>query len=361
MEILLHLVIPNYEWQPGNRRVYFLSPMNAIFATHIMDIAQKLGQLLAKQKPLVDKIEIIPYDANDVAPPFKHTIWRGLDVYYDDALHLYFIVKGDQRIPLISVTTFIGLFVPPFDEKTMATRCAQKPDYECDCLNKKEWETLDIDKRAKRIITAWKKNNKQATDYGTAAHAACEMKVKYATTPNSEIMAVTKLEYGKVSVRPIIVQYLENLQAILQPYYDLGYEFIAEPVLVNALIGMAGQADLVLVNYNTKSIVILDYKTNKVNPKLKRPFGNLEGLFSNYPHSPWYEYSLQLGMYANMLLSQNQGYKIERIVLLWLNPNTGDVEPLEIDAETWVGVIRDALNTLKTQNVFTQAYKIMNI
>jgi len=325
-----------------------------------MDIAQKLGQKLAKQKPLVDKIEIMPCDDNDVAPPFKHTIWRGFNVYYADEPHLYFIEKNDVRTPLISVTTFVGLFVPPFNENEMATRCAQKPSYECDCLNKKDWETLPVDKRAKRIITAWKKNNKQATDYGTAAHAACEMKVKNNDVPNSEIYATIKYLYGKTPARPIIATYLDNLQGILQPYYDLGYEFIAEPVLVNAFIGMAGQSDLVLINHRTKSIVILDYKTNKENPKLKRPFGNLEGLFSNYPHSPWYEYSLQLGIYGNMLLSQYEGYSIERMALLWLNPTTGDIEPLEIDHDSWVEVVDNTLSELKRKKVFTEAYKIMN-
>lgn len=321
-------------------------------------IIKTIGSKLAQQKPIVDKVEILDYDPADVAPPFKKSSTQGYTVYYDDEKHVYFIVKENNRIPLISVTTFYELFKPSFDIDAMALRCAQKPAYETPFLSTRGWADLPVDKRVKKIKKAWKDNNKDATSYGTAAHASLECKAKMPKLNNGAIYAFIKYEHGEQYTRPIIRQFLASVESIFQDYLSLGYELVAEPVLASLKVGMAGQADLCPINHNTKKIAILDYKTNKDNPKLKGGYGQLEGLLKDYSNSSWTMYCLQLATYANMLLSQYKGYEVERMALLWLNPDTGKAEPLEINLE-WITTVRDIFRYLQQNNVFKRAYSLM--
>ena len=321
------------------------------------DIITKLRNKLKQQKAIVDKVEIQEYNYNEIAPQFKSTKWNEFDVHYDDINHVYFIIKNNNRIPLISVTTFIGLFVPEMDVDEMATRCAMKDHYECNCLDTTDWDKKDIKQRVKLIKKAWEDNNKQATSYGTAAHAAHEMLVKYPDATVDFIYSYIKYEYGR-HAREIIKTFIPNVKNILQQYN--GYRMVAEPVLCYPPYGLAGQSDLVLFNDDKKTIVILDYKTNKVNPKEKQAYGYLEGLLNTIPNSPWYEYCLQLSIYANMLLKQYPEYTIERMALIWLDPQTGEAIPLDIDFTSWMSVVNDTINTLKANGVFKQAYSFFN-
>ena len=322
-------------------------------------IVETIGSKLAKQKPVVDGVQILDYNPTDIAPPFKQTTWQGYPVYYDDEKHVYFIVKNDIRIPLISVTTFYDLFKPDFDIEDMALRCAQKTVYETPFLNTKGWADLPVDKRVKKIKKAWKDNNKDATGYGTVAHMAMECKAKMPKMQNSAIYAWMKYEHDKQYARPIIQTFLENIESLINAYLHDGYELVAEPVLASLKSGLAGQADLAAINHDTKQIAILDYKTNKDNPKTKTGFGQLEGLLQNYPNNSWTMYCLQLATYANMLLSQYKGYEVEYMALLWLNPETGGAEPLEINLE-WITTVREIFRNLQQHNVFKRAYQYLN-
>jgi hypothetical protein len=319
-----------------------------------------LGRKLSKQQPLVNDLEILPYDPLQVAPPFKTTKWNDLEVHYDDEKHLYFVIKGDKRVPLISVTTFIDLFVPEFDFDGQAERCARKPDYDCNCLDKTGWNHMSYGIRAEMIKKAWRENNIQATNYGTAAHSGCEYLAKQPQLKDEDIMKLLMLGvWGKDAVRLVIAQFLPKVRKILSTYRDLRYEFVAEPVLTDPTIGMAGQADLVLVNHDTKRITVLDYKTNKRNPKFDKGFTKMEGLFNQHDNNPWSHYSIQLSTYCLMLLKLYPGYEIEEVSLVWLNSETGDIEILPIDFLTWMPVMDSVFENMKSHGVFKNAYSMI--
>lgn len=82
--------------------------------------------------------------------------------------------------------------------------------------------------------------------------------------------------------------------------------------------GIAGTADIILYNKDTKKFVIADYKTNKdlfknfKGKKLKPPF---EDLYD----SPIGKYTIQLSMYQ--LLFELTGYEVESRFLIWLKPD----------------------------------------
>jgi hypothetical protein len=323
-------------------------------------LSEILGRKLSKQQPLVNDLEILPYDPLEVAPPFKTTQWKDLEVHYDDETHLYFVVKEGKRVPLISVTTFIDLFVPEFDFHGQAMRCARKPDYDCACLDKSGWDHMSYDIRAEMIKKAWKENNKQATNYGTAAHAGCEYLAKQPQLKDKDIMKLLRLgAWGMDAVRPVIAEFLPKVRKLLSPYRTLGYEFIAEPVLTDPTIGMAGQSDLVLVNHNTKKITVLDYKTNKRNPKFDKGFTKMEGLFNQYDNNPWSHYSIQLSTYCLMLKQLYPGYEIENASLVWLEAETGEIELLPIDFLAWMPLMEAVFENMKSHEVFKNAYSII--
>lgn len=303
---------------------------------------------------MVDKVEIVDYDASDIAPPFKSTKWKDYPVYYDDVLHLYFIVKNEIRFPLLSVTTFIGMFEEEFNEQEMALRCALKDSYECNCLDTSDWESLDAESRVKRIIKAWKKNNKEATDYGSAAHAACEWYVKHPETSPEEIYTHIKYIYGKKTARPIIPSFVHALKRFLEDYSE--WQWIAEPVLTNPEWGLAGQSDLVLKNTETKEFCVVDYKTNKRKPGTENAFNNMKDIFSDFPDTNYYHYLIQLCIYAYMLLKEHPDYTIKALIILWLNPETGKIEPVYLYTKM-VSVIAQIMENLKRQRVFIESYK----
>ena len=323
-------------------------------------IATIIGTKLSKQKPYVDALTILEYDPSQVAPLFKKTMWRDMEVCYDDKLHLYF-VNRENRVPLISVTTFIGLFTEKFNLEGMSLRCAQKRDYDCNCLVKDNWPTLPIGERQKRIKEAWAKNNLIATTYGTAAHAAQEYVAKKPHLSNDEIFNLVKLgEWGADAVKPNIKLQIAHGRSILKTYIDAGYEVIAEPVLVDPTLGMAGQSDLVLINHETKDIVILDHKTNEVAPDKKPTYNQMTGLFAEHPHNPMTEYSIQLSTYGMFVRSMYPGYAISEASLIWFDPITADPRMIPIDIDLWSARLSVMFDKMKEAGVFKRAYQLMD-
>ena len=82
--------------------------------------------------------------------------------------------------------------------------------------------------------------------------------------------------------------------------------------------GIAGTADIILYNKNTKKFIIADYKTNKDlfknfrGKKLKAPF---EDLYD----SPFGKYTIQLSMYQ--LLFELTEFEVEDRFIIWLKPD----------------------------------------
>lgn len=322
-------------------------------------VSETLGRKLSKQKPMVDTLEILDFDPMQVAPPFKKATCGSLEVCYDDEKHLYFVNRPD-RVPLISVTTFVGLFEPAFDEYGMAMRCARKEHYNTNFLEKDGWELLSLEEKAARIADAWKKNNVSATSYGSASHAGQEHLAKVPHISNEDIMNLLKLGvWGADAVRPVISKQLVAIRKLLNSYRAAGYELVAEPVLTDPTIGMAGQSDLVLVHHGLKEIIILDYKTNSVAPDEKSGFGNMEGPFASFPNNPMTHYSIQLSTYGIMLKKMYPGYKLNHASLVWLNPNTGGYRLIRIDTDIWVPRMEELFEDMKRHDVFRRAYQIM--
>ncbi len=325
---------------------------------HTEELIYSLRKKITSQKELLKTLQINRRDANvGVSPSVKHTIANGFDVFYEDLNHVYFVVNGDQKIPLISVTTVIDLFTY-FDAEGQSLRCANKKVYNCECLDKTNWDRLTIEDKQVRILLAWEQNATNSSEYGTASHTGCEYLAVYPDLETQTIYDALVLRYGP-SAKPIIKSFIDGMRPVLKGFNDLGYVCISEPVLVDLEIGIAGQSDLVMINHHTKDIWVLDYKTNKERPTDARAYSKMLGFFEEFDSTAWIHYCIQLGLYATMLLQQYPCYKVSNLTLLWKNRETGAIEPIAIDVTYWLNVVGQFRNYLKQNSVSQLAHNVV--
>ncbi len=320
-------------------------------------IVGKLANKLSNQLPVVKRVQPPREFPLQVAPRYKYLNVQGLDAYYEDLEHVYFVVNQGYRYPLISVTTFLDLFSNDFEEGPMSYHCARKKTYEANFLDTLGWEHLSIDERAARIRKAWSDNSIDASSYGTAAHMGCEYLSVYPGISHDQVMEHLKLRNPATAIRPIIPEILKNVDKVLNGFLRNGYQCVAEPLLIDSRYCLAGQSDLVMLNHQTKKIWILDYKTNSKRPEQsKKAFNTMLGYFSSTPDTDYYHYCIQLTLYAYMLLDQYPGYEIEKMTILWLNPETGEVDPIAINSGWWMDFIGGFRTFLIEHSIIQQAY-----
>lgn len=313
-----------------------------------MSIRKKIEAKRNAQEGSIMNIDLSPHLVNNgVASPVKHTFIGKWDIFYDDETHIYFATDGENIYPLVSATTVLHMFQEPFDEDTMSLMCAKKSGYKTNCLDKTGWRQLSEFERADRIKIAWKQNNVEATDYGTATHMACEYLASHPDMSFSEIYEVVEKRSPEGALKCVVYDFMFFMRQIIDDYKEAGYEIVTEPVLFDISLGIAGQADLVCINHEEKVISILDYKTNKTKPTKDRAYSNLLDIYSHLPDTSLVMYALQLSIYAHMIKHQYPDYEVNQLTLLWLNRESGEVEPISLDINVWNKEIEKLINFLQ--------------
>jgi|GEM_PF-3680798 len=324
----------------------------------------KISKKLKSQNELVNKIEIpeqiqtIKYgkkfekvNANLIAPRFKEVKGERFNIYYDDKPHLYFLQIQDKRTPLISVTTLIELFGTEFNEDEMSTHCARKEDYNCDYLDKRNWEYQSIWQRKNQILKAWKTNNQIANYYGTVVHAAMETTVTYLNVPTWEIYKYITQRYQYQL--EIIKSYIDELKSFLRIHYTgKHFQLIAEPIVFCLEIMAVGQSDLVIIDHLHKKIHILDYKTNKNKPGTERVFNKMNYPFQKMDDVNLSHYKIQLRLYQRFLLKQYPDYTAGDLIILWMNRETGKIESIHIDFmeyDSYIDILYNQMKKIKNK------------
>lgn len=333
-------------------------------AIELETISSKLAAIINQQRGRVGDI-VMPdnitegSDSTVVAPKFKRCLWPGGSVCYDDKNHLYFFQKkSGERTPLVSMTTFGGLFKRPFDNKSEALRCAQKNWYESDYLDNSNWHSVSTEKRYRMILDAWEKKRSIASSYGTSAHAAMEYIAKFPRMNDAEIYK--KLLFEMNGLNPIVLKFMPQVRELIQQYKDMGYVPLPEALLANPAYGIAGQADLPMVNIEKNKIVMFDYKTNEKRPdENMHSFGNMLWPFHGFPDIDFFRYAFQLGGYSAFLMEAFRGFTVEQITIIWLNRKTCKIELIDISPD-WATMMFKTLQYFKVNNVFKNAYSIKN-
>lgn len=197
---------------------------------------------------------------------------------FEEEAHVYNV--GEK--PLQSVSHFIKDYAGEFNAISAAIGVAKKTG-----------------KTVGEVLQEWEDMKNSACDLGTATHLFGEYFVEtgHANPSNGHEEAVVK--------------FWTDLPDNLVPVtLELKMYCIKK--------GIAGTADIILYNKDTKKFVIADYKTNKdlfknfKGKKLKAPF---EDLYD----SPFGKYTIQLSMYQ--MLFELTGYEVEERFIIWLKPD----------------------------------------
>jgi hypothetical protein len=211
---------------------------------------------------------------------------------FDEPSHTYKVVgKG-----LTPVSNIIKEFVRPFDSQKISKFSAFKEG-----ITQEE------------ILKKWDKIRDDACADGTRVHDFGERYVidRYGVISNLNFMSVCQhLKKGE-KLRPKELALIKFWDKKPEWYVPVSLElrmFCVE-------MGVAGTADIILLDVRDNSLVIADYKTNKdlfKNYKDKR----LLGIFKDLKDCPYNKYKIQLSMYQ--ILLEKVGYKVSRRFLVWL-------------------------------------------
>lgn len=210
------------------------------------------------------------------------------DIEFIPESHAYFL--GMDFIP--SVSSKLTKFYKPFDSKVARYVAKSKGVTE------------------EQVKRDWKKTNKDAIDLGKKTHDYAEKFIKNEVTH----IPVTTSENS-------VVKWLQTLD---KNKYDV--VFVEKPIYSKEY-WFAGTPDLVLLDKETNTYEIVDYKTNK------NLFKNYKSQKLLYPFNkdldtPINKYKLQLGHYQIAL--EEFGYKVSNRRIVWL-PREGEYEEYYLD------------------------------
>lgn len=201
---------------------------------------------------------------------------------------------GPKKFP--SVSGFIKNFTKPFEEEKIAPYSA-----------KKEGVTVE------EILKKWKDIREEACTLGTRVHDFGE---RYAV---EKYNLYSNLHYSSVYQHlKIGEELLPKSKAVIKFWRDMPNYMM--PVAMELrmfceVMGLAGTADIILLDTRTNTLVIADYKTNKDLFKQYKD-QKLLGIFKAWDDCPYSKYTIQLSAYQ--ILLELTGYKVSRRFLVWL-------------------------------------------
>jgi hypothetical protein len=211
---------------------------------------------------------------------------------FDEPSHTYKVVGRGLK----PVSTFIGEFHEKFNAERQAPYTAKKEGIS-----------------TKQVRANWDKTRDDACAHGTRVHDFGERYVidRYEVESDLKYKSVTQhLQEGEE---------LDSKELALIKFWDKKPEWFVPVALELRMfcleLGIAGTADIILVDTRNNSLVIADYKTNKdlfKNYKDKR----LLGIFSDLKDMPYSKYVIQLSMYQMLL--EKAGYRVSRRFLVYL-------------------------------------------
>ena len=245
-------------------------------------------------------------------------------VSYNDEVHAYWTTDGLMKC--ISATTLIGMFTT-FDGEFWSRYKALEAvmgvtkfkDAKPRLLATKKFDDeilteFNIDKdvfetKLAEILAEWDEKRDTACTRGTDIHLKYELK-----TLEKDFEPLKKFGFKGFDNHTI-----DTSNIIREGNYVIP-EMLISRISEDGVLRVAGQADLVIVNGN--KFTILDFKTNKEiktksffdrakrsSTRMKYPLNNLDDV--NFWH-----YTLQLSLYAWMILKANPHMELEGLYLL---------------------------------------------
>jgi hypothetical protein len=209
-------------------------------------------------------------------------------IQFTEKDHKYKSIDPSQSINWISVTSFVGAFKTPFNQREVAEKASSKKN--------SKWYGLPVD----QIISIWNKETERAVTLGSWYHNERE----------ADVIACETLQRDGIDL-PIIRPIFDG-EIKIAPDQNLTQGIYPEHMVYLQSAGLCGQADRVEIVNN--HIDIYDYKTNKkidfesyvnwegVSKKMLGPISHLDDC--NFNH-----YALQLSTYMYIIARHNFNLK----------------------------------------------------
>jgi ATP-dependent exoDNAse (exonuclease V) beta subunit len=246
---------------------------------------------------------------------FKH-------IRFFEKNHSY-IINGE--VAPYSVTKLLKKYEVPFDEKTHATRVANK-------------EGFDV----QDILDRWAYYCDYANHKGTEFHNFAEnfLQKKQLTIDLNSLEMFLQKNLGQITQNDI-TKYYNEFALIYKNFLNFykwwneNYILIrSEFVIGDNLKKVCGTIDNLSLNKKTKELAIFDYKTNK---EIKRKSKYKEKLLPPYDYLDNCElvkYSLQLWLYK-LILERNSPFDVSEMKILWVSGTNGYelIEPINLKKE----------------------------
>jgi len=220
-------------------------------------------------------------------------VFSGID--FNNTTHTY--SRGNKNY--ISVSKFISTFYKEFDKKKWSSYVAERDG-----------------KTVEEVLKEWEEKNKMSLEKGHKIHSFAE---KYFYDNNYKPI---------ISEEKAIVRFFNTLDKRYIPLFS-------EKVLFSDKYKIAGTCDLLLYDSLTKSIVIVDWKTNN---DLFKSYSVLLYPFQHLKDSNLNKYKLQLSTYRLMLNEYN--VNVSNTIIIWLTSNG---EFVSINTESYVDEIKSFL------------------
>jgi ATP-dependent DNA helicase PIF1 len=223
---------------------------------------------------------------------------RDCRIKFESKGHKYWIDDDDKD--LISVTTFIHTFFPPFDSGEIISNIMEKDEYHNDPKYKYyKMNAADIQKK-------WK----DCTSKGTNLHESIE---KYL---NNENVDNSSLEFQ---------QFLN----FMNDHKDKLSIFRTEWMIFSKILKLTGSVDALFQNKEGEFII---YDWKRIQALYQKSYDGKTGYppFENIPHCNFGQYSLQLNLYR-VLLEYFYGIKIKEMFLIILFPENSNYTKVKVD------------------------------
>jgi len=190
-----------------------------------------------------------------------------INLYFNEEAHSY---KDDRGFVYTSATTVIGKYEHEFDSKTMAKRCSTS-------RNSRYYGMA-----VPHILKLWKDMNTTALNKGNRIHNYLEDAVKKASGYkiidgkyiNDKIYTVNNVEealglnehVGELDldffVEHGIADKYPRIYKLISIYVSMGYRIFSEIGIFDPELLISGLIDILFINFNERTFMILDWKTN---------------------------------------------------------------------------------------------------
>lgn len=240
-------------------------------------------------------------------------IKRELEVFqkfhFEEEPHIYWWIdkNGQRRQAKTSMTALIHDHSQPFDAEKIAPFTAKK-------MHLSVQEVLDM----------WALSNEVSKVKGTHIHAYNEYKWQ------NKVYEYPKDKVAEQFGNDILEDMWPRLTKIADKFYNDYHDRII-PVGLELVVGdeeleICGSIDFLCYSLKLKSLIIIDYKSNK---EIKfKPYKNqkMTGCLAHLDDCNYIHYSLQLNGYQ-YILEKNTGLKLNNEhFIVWMNENNDDYQ-----------------------------------